>query len=244
MDLALSPILFAAERYKDQANLCLQDCNSLLPQQLLIICRISRHNGAIVYPYYSAVMRRHETKLFYANKNGIICGHDIAIIYRRTSTVVYVHNITCATIHNKMTFDWKHRGGKAAQKKTHTTKDFWAWHCTNPYTGTKETYVHGTELTCVFFETCAVWGRCWCNYGGFNMFCLWHLPCWTKNTQESGCYEVEVLAQHTACNPTSLKCFHDTSCPHHQVRFRPLDSAWKKKGENLFFPRASAKGSS
>ena len=47
-------------------------------------------------------MRRHETKLFNANKNGIIGGHNIAIIYRRTSTVVYVHNITCETIHNKM----------------------------------------------------------------------------------------------------------------------------------------------
>ena len=68
-------------------------------------------------------MRRHETKLFYNNKNGIIYGHNIAIIYRRTSMVVYVHNITCATIHNKMIFDWKHRGGgKAAQEKedTHT----------------------------------------------------------------------------------------------------------------------------
>ena len=50
-----------------------------------------------------------------------IYGHNIAIVYRRTSTVVYVHNITCATIHNKMIFDWKHRGGgKAAQKNKNT----------------------------------------------------------------------------------------------------------------------------
>ena len=65
-------------------------------------------------------MRRHEAKLFHANKNGKIYGHSIAIIYRCASTVVYVHNITCATIHNKMIFDWTHRagGGKAAQKKT------------------------------------------------------------------------------------------------------------------------------
>ena len=82
--------------------------------------RISRRNSATVYPYYSAVVRRHETKLFYANKKGITYGHNIAIIYARTSTVVYVHNITCATIHIKMIFDWKHRGGQGGEKHTHT----------------------------------------------------------------------------------------------------------------------------
>ena len=66
-------------------------------------------------------MRRHQTKLFYANKKGIIYGHNIAIIYRRTSTVVYAHNITCAAIHNKMIFDWNHQGGQGGPKKhTHT----------------------------------------------------------------------------------------------------------------------------
>ena len=50
-----------------------------------------------------------------------IYGHNIAIVYRRTSTVVYVHNITCATIHNKMIFDWNHRGGgQGGAKKKHT----------------------------------------------------------------------------------------------------------------------------
>ena len=111
-------------------------------------------------------MARHETKLFYANTNGIIYGHNIAIVYRRTSTVVYVHNITCATIHNKMIFDWKHRPGGARRRKKKHTHNLRSMDMTlhNPYTGTKETYAHDTELTCDFFETCAVWGRCWCNF--------------------------------------------------------------------------------
>ena len=151
MDLALSPILFAAERYKDQANLRLQDCNSLWPPQLLIIYGISRHNSAIDYPYYSAVMRRHETKLFHANKNGIICGHDIAITYRRTSTVVYVHNITCATIHNKMIFDWKYRGGKAAQNKRHTQPKIYGHDTEQTHTREPKKPMRMTQSWHVFF---------------------------------------------------------------------------------------------
>ena len=56
-------------------------------------------------------------------------------------------------------------GGQGGAKKERDTHNLRSMDVTlhNPYTGTKETYAHDTELTCDFFETCAVWGRCWCN---------------------------------------------------------------------------------
>ena len=95
-----------------------------------------------------------------------IYGHNIAIIYRCTSTVVYVHNITRATIYNKMIFDWEHWGwgqGGAKKKNTHNLRSM---------DMTLHKPIHGNQINlCAwhradmwFFETCAVWGRCWCNF--------------------------------------------------------------------------------
>ena len=76
-------------------------------------------------------------RIRYANINAIIYGHNITIIYRRTSMVVYVQNMTCAPIHNKMIFDWKHQGGQGGAKHNQRTL-LWTWHCANLSTGTNE----------------------------------------------------------------------------------------------------------
>ena len=89
-----------------------------------------------------------------------IYGHNIAIVYRRTSTVVYVHNITCATIHNKIIFDWKHGGGQAAPRKnTHTQPKIYGHDTAQSHTQEPQK-PHDTELTPDFLKRlkCCVFG--------------------------------------------------------------------------------------
>ena len=77
--------------------------------------------------------------------------------------VAYVQNMTCAPIHNKMIFDWKHQGGQGGAKNT-TKEHFYGHDTAQTYQREPtKTSGHDAELTCDFVETRAVWGQCWCN---------------------------------------------------------------------------------
>ena len=83
-------------------------------------------------------------RIRYANINAIIYGHNITIIYPRTSIVVYVQNMTCAPIRNKMIFDWKHQGGQGGAKNT-TKEHFYGHDTAQTYNISYNDHVCGTS---------------------------------------------------------------------------------------------------